>query len=302
MELQGEYSSTMRCMNTVRLDKAVFCLFFCLALNGCGMPTKSPVKSSSATQAVLSIVSQTSEPNTRSLAADCDSPSVGAPTDAPDHSRSGTVVAPPGLVDHTGGEYPPGLLVEAIDTLEGCPQDILLFRDRWLPVREFLVITDQGERGLFIEKDGCYIHLNSGAELTGINVVLRGFRFTRQDFDKPSAVSKFLTVVMLSYKGSTRAPCTTFAVDGLVRDPSEWLKETKQTEASLRELCRDPVFTFDGDKWSVTCSAFRPDGGVDQWKFVGRHDAQANVNRILRIDVSDKMPPGTFHYPFYDYD
>jgi hypothetical protein len=285
-------------MNSVWSGTITPCLLLCLMLTGCGASIGPLAKSKSWTQPALPTALETAESSASSPPAEGDSQTVAGATG----SRVKTATLLPGIVDHTGGEYPPGLLSEAMDTLEGRPRDVLLFRSRSSSMRQFLVITDQGDRGVFIEKDGGYIRLNSGAELTGINLVLRGFRFTRQDFDRPSAVCKFLMAVMFCYEGSIRAPCTTFAVDGLVRDPSEWLKGTKQTEAQLRELCRDPAFLFEGDRWSITFSAFRPDGGVDKWRFVGRHDPASNVNRILRIDVSDAQPPGTFRYPLYDYD
>jgi len=215
-------------------------------------------------------------------------------------SNKGRAVAPLDLRDYTQGGSPPALLVEARNVLEGGLQSIQPLHDSWLPLREFLVITDRGERGLFLEKGDAYVRLNSGAELTGINDALRGFRFTREDFDKPSVVCKFLMAMMFFHKGSGRVPCSTFAIEGLVHYPSEWLKGTQQTEASLRALCHEPVFVFDGDKWQTTFKAFRPDGGLDQWTLVGIHDPQASFNRILRIDVADAVPAGAFHYPFFD--
>jgi hypothetical protein len=178
------------------------------------------------------------------------------------------------------------------DTMLGGEEHAVVYDNQRL--RVLFVTTNGGGRRLCMEAGGRRVPLDRAFELAAMNQVLRGFQFARADFERPSAVCRFLMAVALFHTGSGRVPGTSFTLDELVRDPSRWLQGGERDEQVLRELCRDPVFAFEQDKWTVTFHAFREDGAVERWEVVGRHDPRANANEILQIDATDLKPPGTF--------
>ncbi len=46
--------------------------------------------------------------------------------------------------------------------------------------KSYFFVAVSGQQGLFLEKDGDYIYVNSGAELVGINEILGESKFTRR--------------------------------------------------------------------------------------------------------------------------
>jgi hypothetical protein len=157
------------------------------------------------------------------------------------------------------------------------------------------------QRGWFIERDGRYVRLDSGAELIGINEVLTAYPLAREDFNDPGIAHKFLKDILSlngvgqGMIGSSHGLAMMTGGDGV----RSWLRGTETNEAVLRELCRDPVFAFEGNKWRITFNLFRPDGRVEQFTFIGRHDPQNNTNRMLRIDMDTIRPAGSFSYPLW---
>jgi len=182
------------------------------------------------------------------------------------------------------------MLVQAGDVLEGRLLSVRAIQEG--AGRLFAVTTDRGESGIFMEKDGAYVRLNSGSELVAINEILRGYRFTRHHFDNPLMVNEFLSNVMYLHRG----PHLVLGSSINMMHPSAWLRGIGEGEALLKELSRDPEFQFEGNRWKVTFNGFRADGAVDQWSLVGRHNPETNTNEILRIDVISLKATGTFNY------
>jgi hypothetical protein len=162
--------------------------------------------------------------------------------------------------------------------------------------RLYTLVTVSGRAGIFLEKDGDYIHLNSQAELVGINAVVTEDRFTRADFNDPEKVHSLLARIAGLHQGVRHCPGSSVALRrGL---DSWWLRGTEKDGAVLRELCEDPVFAFEGNTWTVVFNNFKADGAVDRWRVIGDHDPQRNRNEILNIEVAPLKPPGTFFWPF----
>jgi hypothetical protein len=205
-------------------------------------------------------------------------------------------------------ECPPELLTYAADVL-GSPVDrVFPYKLGRSPERLYRVYakTGMGGRvrisGLFMEREGHYLRLDSRAELVGINELLREYRFTRQDFQDPQATFDLFGDIATLHGVSRGMPACSFALTMMTDSETGlqlWLHGTETDEGVIKELCRDPEFVFQGHKWEVSFNLFLPDGRVDQWRLVGKHDPQANANEILRIDVTTIKPPGTLSYPLF---
>jgi hypothetical protein len=145
-----------------------------------------------------------------------------------------------------------------------------------------------------MEKEGKYIHVNSGSELIAINEILSEYKLTRRDFVEPKRF-RFLHEVATLHDMSGLMFLATSALKGM--GPLEfWLRGTEKDEAVLRALCRDPEFVFEGNTWTVIFNMIRPDGAVDQWTVIGEHDPRAERSEIWKIEVTPLKPPGTFSY------
>jgi len=156
-----------------------------------------------------------------------------------------------------------------------------------------------GAQGMFVERNGTYVQVDSGAELIAINEILAGYEFTRQDFNVPQRVDAFLDEIIWLHTGTPGlTPGSSFGLKTM--GPLEdWLRGSEKDEAVLRKLCEDPQFVFDQDVWTVVFNMIRADGAVDRWRVVGRHDRQTNTNEIWAMRRITIKPAGTFSYPMF---
>lgn len=205
----------------------------------------------------------------------------------------------PRFLDRTTDGCPPALLSTARKVLG---EDILQAwggQTPWPPTKKvYAVVGESGEVGIFLERDGAYVHVNSGAELLAISEIVGEFKFTRQDFDDPHKVHFLLGEIASLHQGPGRCAGSGVMLRKTMGRDFEWLRGTEEDGAVLRELSRDPHFTFDGNTWSVMFNVFKADGSVDRWRVVGEHDPQANRNQILNIEIAPLKPAGTFSWPF----
>ncbi len=206
-----------------------------------------------------------------------------------------------GFIDHTRDGCPPKLLAKATKVL-GEPVIHAWGGNRELPARttkrQYHLITASGKDGIFLEKDGDYVYVNSQAELLGINEILRESKFTRQDFSSPRGVDSLLTEIAGLHQGPRHCPGSSVMLKMTMGEDSAWLRGTEKSEAVLHELAKDPEFSFEGNTWTVVFNVFKADGGVDRWKVIGEHDPEANRNQVLNIEVTPLKPAGTFSWPF----
>lgn len=200
-----------------------------------------------------------------------------------------------GITDCTKDGCPPGLLSKAAKML----QDKVIFvwdvQNVWSSQRLYLVVTSLGEESVFMDIDGQYVRLDSGAELVAINKLLKEYTFGREELNNPQSVFQFLGQITFLHRGAGLIPGSSFALKTMGRI-SDWLHGTADNEADLRELCEDPEFVFEGSTWTVVFNVIKRDGGVDEWTVVGELSRDSNSNEILGIDIKDILPRGTFSY------
>jgi hypothetical protein len=205
-----------------------------------------------------------------------------------------SAVRAPGLVDHVEGGSPPELLAEATEALEG--RLVCVWPIDVGSTRLFDVDTDQGDCGIFLEKEGRFIRVNRGPELIAINEALEKVRFTRYHFDNSGMVYELLWQVISRYMYNSSVRFLP-SCDPLMLRPAYWLHGTERDEAVFRDLSREPEFTFTGNRWTTAVNVFKSDGSVDSVRVTGKHDPTANVNTILRVSVTPLRPAGTFSFP-----
>lgn len=139
----------------------------------------------------------------------------------------------------------------------------------------------------------------SPPDLSIINESLKSYMFVRQDFEDPEKVWPFLqTLVGLYYGSPHHLIGSSVTLRSIERgDISSWLRGREKSEAVFRELCLDPQFLFEGNKWKVLFNVFKPDGSVDKWEVVGEHDPENEYNHIEKIETNTLKPKGTFFCP-----
>lgn len=203
------------------------------------------------------------------------------------------------FIDHTRSGCPRRLLVKGTHILG---ERVLHAWDDNMPGdttrRRYTLETQSRKYAIFLEKDGDYVYLNSGAELLGINEIIAEQRFTRQDFNDPDKVDSLLSETARLHGRMAHIPGSSVILRTTRGNDSWWLHGTEKDAAVLRELSKDPQFVFDGNFWNVTVNMFKADGSVDRWKVVGEHDPQVNRNQILNIEIAPLKPARTFSWPF----
>jgi hypothetical protein len=215
----------------------------------------------------------------------------------PGHTHGSAARVPRGI----RGNVDPGdaqeLLAKATLLLDGPIIELWRIHTDWSSRRVFMVRTRQGETAIFLEKDGKWAHLNSGAELIGINEILQDYRFARDDFANPPKVHLFLHEVAVLHRGVQLMLGSSITLLRLGSCGLEArMRGTETNEEVMRSLCHDPEFSFSGDIWSVRFNVFTENGAVDEWTVIGQHDPRRNVNEIWRIRILPVKPPGTFSW------
>jgi hypothetical protein len=281
-----------------RLQQVIYTLLVCVAASGCrgvteersapGTPTIPTVGGNGETGTARTVLGRGETPPSASTA-------LGSAVSEPQVEARGSFPL-------SSAEYrrDPELLEEAADILGSRIISVWPFAVGRVSNKVFLVMAENRKRGWFVRREGHYVRLDSGAELVGINDVLRDYRFTRQDFNDPAAVFQFLSDVTAWCGVGQGMPGSSYGLAMMTSRStglSPWLGGREKNEAALQELCRDPEFAFTGNTWRVRFNMFRPGGSVNEFMLVGRHDPEANANEILRIDVTTIRPPGTFSYP-----
>jgi hypothetical protein len=190
---------------------------------------------------------------------------------------------PPEFADRVRGGSPPWLVAAARALVGNTIAAIWDYNreSEYAPLRLFDVQAKEGSF-IFLEKEGRYIWLGANAELMGINEAFSRYRFTKEDFNDPLHTAWFLTEVMRLHEGNSQ-----FTIGCSTQPPGSGTRfRNGEEEALAKEFGQDPKFAFEGDRWKVTFNVFKGYGRVDRWNLWGRHDPNANVNEILRVDIS----------------
>lgn len=135
--------------------------------NGCGQPPEHMETQICANATTLALVSN-------------QAPSELGPTSLIRQPEPGMEVFDPGSIpiDHTKHGCPPKLLAKATKVLGG--HLMHAWDGTSTTKKSYFFVAVSGQQGLFLEKDGDYIYVNSGAELVGINEILGESKFTRR--------------------------------------------------------------------------------------------------------------------------
>jgi hypothetical protein len=72
-----------------------------------------------------------------------------------------------------------------------------------------------------------------------------------------------------------------------------WLTGREKDPQALRDLCREPIFTLGGGKWSLDFNAINRHGGVERWIMNG----QAAGFTIKTVSATKIKDDGTFNFP-----
>ena len=210
-----------------------------------------------------------------------------------DNRRTYSMPSRSGRSSPAADNHPAELIEKASRILGGQVVIVWESHNDWSSRRVWTIRTSRAE-GIFMEKEGKYVHVNSGSELVAINEILSEYQMAQPDFVDARGFH-FLHEVATLHDRSGLMFLATSALEGL--GPLEfWLRGTEKDEAVLRALCREPEFVFEGNTWTVVFNMIRPDGAVDQWTVIGEHDPHADRSEIWKIDVTPLKPPGTFSY------
>ena len=137
----------------------------------------------------------------------------------------------------------------------------------------------------------------SDPDMVIINENLIDYMFLREDFNEPERYGYYLEKIIrpyfksYSYVGSSHR---LWLMEG--RDISHWLKGRVKDEDVLRQLCSDPKFTFESNKWKIEFNVLKQDGSVDRCKVIGEYYPQKQYNQIEKMEISNLKPKGTFSF------
>lgn len=121
-------------------------------------------------------------------------------------------------------------------------------------------------------------------------------KMDRGAFDDRDTVDWFLAGLVGAYykRGPVVVGCARSL--GIIGNPAERAQGTGLTEASFRELFKNPAFVFEGNKWTVEFNVFGPDGGLDHWMTTGYSDPESGTNLIVKVELLRLKPKGTFDF------
>lgn len=265
---------------TVRLPSTICILLAFLALTGCRDPM------------ALSNV----EASPESYDIPCESGKLAQPPDFPPFAY----LYPRSSLEQSVANCPAELLKLGTKVLGGR----IVWWTAWkrrvlmdLPPVAYTLYSESKSTGTFLEKDGTFIYISSGAELLGINEIMRRCPFKREQFQDAEQVYSLLSQIVTLHRRPDCKPASRAMLAVIMRPNSGWLEGKERDETILARLCEDPQLAFEGDTWTVIFNVFAPDGSVEKWKVIGEHDPKLSVNEILAIDTSPLKPAGTLSHP-----
>jgi len=135
-------------------------------------------------------------------------------------------------------------------------------------------------------------------KLAVINESLKDYRFLRKHFDEPESYCSFLEELVALHYNSYLLVGSNSTLRRMERSGvSAWLRGREKSEAVLRQLCSEPKFVLEGNKWKVLFNVFKKDGSVDKWNVEGKYDPEKEHNQIDKITISILKQRGTFSWP-----
>ena len=135
-------------------------------------------------------------------------------------------------------------------------------------------------------------------KLAVINESLKDYSFLRKHFDESESYCSFLEELVALHYNSYLIVGSNATLRRMERSGvSAWLRGREKSESVLMQLCSDPKFVLEGNKWKVLFNVFKKDGSVDKWNVVGKHDPEKEYNQIDKIEIITLKPKGTFSWP-----
>ena len=203
--------------------------------------------------------------------------------------------------DRTKTGCPPELLAKVMALVPGRDLSIYDRRYKWLSKSLIRVETDYAENIIFMERDGSYVQVNSKDGIEALNEIFQGYNFPRSGFEDIAKVDSFLTFLVELYGdftycfvGSSFFVKWTERTQAVYGGTADWLQGSEKDIAVFLDLCRDPVFVFRGNIWTVVFNVFKGSGSVDRWRVTGQFDPKAEGITISTIDIINIKPKGTF--------
>lgn len=194
-------------------------------------------------------------------------------------------------------EFPPDLVAKARKVLHGRIDVAWEYGYDWLDGKLALFSTNRDEHVMYLHRDDEYLLVHSKkGDYSVLNEILSEYTFARREFNDPEEVDYFLGLLVSLWEGPDRYIGSSVLIRVLeaCEEIEGWLRGRENDEAVFRYLCRDPVFVFDQDRWTVVWNVFRVDGRVEQWCAVGQFDDKTQTNRIQSIAKRILKRPGTF--------
>ena len=171
----------------------------------------------------------------------------------------------------------------------------------WLPkTRVFRFYSPGGDIVVYANRGKEYYRLNCKEGIYHINEILKKYTFEKNDFNNNSKIESFLCL-LVELNGNPRWFVGTkeFLKQQEKYFLSEWMLGTETNKDVFRQLCFDPTFVLDDDRWEIEFNVFTTAGSVEQWRVFGEFNSQRNINQIDRIKINELMKEGTFFYPYF---
>jgi hypothetical protein len=208
----------------------------------------------------------------------------------------------PRVRDRTKAGCPPEVLAKVMALVPGRDLNIYDRRFTWLPEPLIRFETDHAENIIFMQRNGAYVHVNSkDNNMEALNEVFRDYKFPRSGFQDTAKVHSFLSFLVVVYGdftycfvGSSWFVKWTEGTQVEYGGTADWVRGTEKDVSVFLDLCRDPVFVFRDNTWTVVFNVFKGSGSVDRWRVTGQFDPEAERISISTIDITNIKPKGTF--------
>jgi hypothetical protein len=207
----------------------------------------------------------------------------------------------PRVRDRTKAGCPPELLAKVTALMPGRDLDIYDDGYKWLSRSLIRFETNRAENLVFMPRSGTYVQVNSKDNMEALNEIFREYKFPRSGFEDTAKVHSFLSFLVEVYGdftycfvGSSWFVKWTEQTDVEYGGTADWLQGTEKDISVFLDLCRDPVFVFRDNTWTVVFNVFKGSGSVDRWCVTGEFHPENERNSFHGVDITNIRPKGTF--------
>lgn len=174
------------------------------------------------------------------------------------------------------------------------------FGYEWSHANIMRIQSVESKRVTYLVKGDQYLRLNCPEGIEFISEILEEYTFRKDDFRDPYKTEIFLRVLTKFYGDVYGIVATeAFWRHAEAEPPPFWWSEgTEKSKEVFRNLCFDPSFEFNGNKWEITFNTITRHGGAEQWKVWGQFDPERDINRITHIEITTLKKDGSFFWPY----